>query len=56
MGDERVVFRATVVAADRTLVPVDLLTIPPGATRIESKLVAVPRMLHDIDNLRPQQP
>ena len=53
---ERLIFRTAIVSVDRELPPADVVTIPPGATRLESRLVAVPRMLREIDDVRPQTP
>ena len=56
-GDgQTVTFRSAAIAVDRELAPAHILTIPPGATRVESPLVSVSRMLEEIDNVRPRRP
>jgi hypothetical protein len=44
-------FRTTIVRTDSDLVPQELLLIPPGATRIESRITRIGRELQDIESL-----
>lgn len=55
-GGERLTFRTIITAVNRTVPAPELVTIPPGATRVESRLVAVPRALQEIDGVRPRTP
>lgn len=48
---EALTFRSTVVDIDRKKPPPEILLIPPGATRVESKRITVPRMLEEIDEI-----
>jgi hypothetical protein len=52
IAGEQLQYRSTVVAIDRDEPPPELLLIPPGATRTESRLVAIPRMLLDLERAR----
>ena len=48
---ETLTFRSRVVSIDRDEAPPDVLVIPPGATRVESRRIVVPRMLQEIDEI-----
>ncbi|HEX6178914.1 MAG TPA: hypothetical protein VF057_11190 [Thermoanaerobaculia bacterium] len=53
LGAETIVSRSTIVRVDRALAPQDLLMIPFGAQQVESRSVAAPRILDDIEGRRP---
>jgi len=44
-------FRTAIVRTDADLVPQELLLIPPGATRVESRITRIGRELQDIESL-----
>ena len=44
-------FRTAIVRTDADLVPQDLLLIPPGAVRVESRITRIGRELQDIESL-----
>ena len=50
---EQVTFRSAVIALERQQVPPELLTIPPGARRVESKQLTMPRVMREIESLPP---
>src|SRR5688500_4646560 len=50
VAGERVVFRSTALSIDRQLAPDDLVIIPPGSRRVESRLTAIPRAIEELDH------
>lgn len=53
---ERLTYRSRTMAVDRELPPSHVVMIPPGSKRVESRLVAVPRMVDAIDDVGPPSP
>jgi hypothetical protein len=51
VGDERLTVRNSIVDVRSELPPDDVLTIPPGATRVESRAVRLARELRELDQL-----
>jgi hypothetical protein len=49
-------FHTAIVRTDADLVPQELLLIPPGATRIESRITRIGRELQDIESLPARKP
>jgi hypothetical protein len=48
-------FHTSIVRTDAGLVPPELLLIPPGATRVESRITRIGRELQDIESLPAQK-
>jgi hypothetical protein len=50
VADEKLVYRSTAVAVDRRVVPDELVIIPPGSRRVETRLTAIPRAIEELDH------
>lgn len=48
---EKVVFRSAIISIDRQLAPEEVLMIPPGSRRGETRLTSVPRAIEEVDRL-----
>jgi hypothetical protein len=51
MENSRIVARNTVIRVANDAAPTDALTIPPGAKRIQSPRVALPKMIDELDRV-----
>ncbi len=56
LGGEKLVFRSAITAIDRQLAPEEVLAIPPGSRRVESRLTSVPRATQELDRLPRPEP
>ena len=50
VAGEKLVYRSTAVRVDRQVAPEDVVIIPPGARRVETRLTAVPRAIEELDH------
>ena len=48
---EKLVFRSAIRSIDRQLAPAEVLMIPPGSRRVETRLTSVPRAIEELDRL-----
>ena len=53
LGEETITSRSTLVLIDRAVAPPELLMIPVGAQRVESRSTAAPRILEQIEGRPP---
>jgi hypothetical protein len=51
LEDSRLTMRSSVIAVTADVAPAEVLMIPPGAKRVQSPRVALPRLLEELDKL-----
>ena len=51
VAGEKLVFRSAITFVDRALAPAEVLMIPPGSRRVETRLTSVPRAIEELDHL-----